>query len=183
MSKQTSKQTSKQNSKHKIDKTTNFSASNRGYDRMDRIADLMHRSIAKLLREEFKDPRVQFVTVAFVKVSRDLAHAKVYITVLDEQKTNETIKILNAAAGFFRSQLARMMSLRVVPKPQFIFDESILRGSKILSLIEKEVKQVRTVEGVNEIKAIKKAKTIEEIKEIDEIEEIEETKDTDEKTK
>ncbi len=116
-----------------------LNAPNRGFDRMDRIADLMHRSIAKLLREEFKDPRVEFVTVAFVKVSRDLAHAKVYVTVLDESKTLATIKILNGAAGFFRSQLARMMSLRIVPKPQFIFDESIARGTRILSLIERQV--------------------------------------------
>lgn len=128
-------------SKHKLDKTKSLNnfAPNKGYDRMDRIADSMHRSIAKLLREEFKDPRVEFVTVAFVKVSRDLAHAKVYVTVLDETKTAETIKILNNASGFFRSQLARLMSLRVVPKPQFMFDESILRGTRILSLIEQEV--------------------------------------------
>lgn len=128
-------------SKHKLDKTKSLNnfAPNKGYDRMDRIADSMHRSIAKLLREEFKDPRVEFVTVAFVKVSRDLAHAKVYVTVLDESKTAETIKILNGASGFFRSQLARLMSLRIVPKPQFIFDESVLRGTRILSLIEQEV--------------------------------------------
>lgn len=110
----------------------------KGYDRMDRIADSMHRSIAKLLREEFKDPRVEFVTVAFVKVAKDLSLAKVYVTVLDEAKTPETIKILNKASGFFRSQLARMMSLRCTPKIQFMFDESVLRGTRILSLIERE---------------------------------------------
>lgn len=117
-------------------KTKSLKASPQGYDRMDRIADAMHRSIAKLLQEEFKDPRIQFVTVAFVRVSRDLAHAKVYVTVLDEKKIAETLKILNGASGFFRSHLARMMSLRIVPKPQFIFDESVLRGDRILSLIE-----------------------------------------------
>lgn len=109
----------------------------KGYDRMDRIADLMHRSIAKLLREEFNDPRIGWVTVACVEVSRDLRHAKVFITIYEDTKVNETLKILNGASGFFRSQLARLMHLRVVPQPRFIFDESVLQGARIESLLDK----------------------------------------------
>lgn len=117
--------------------------SNRGFDRMDRIADLMHRSIAKILREDFKDPRIGWVTVVSVEVSRDLSIAKIYVTVLDETKIKSTLQILNKASGFFRSHLADLMHLRIIPKPIFIYDESILRGSRILSLIEKNVEPTK----------------------------------------
>ena len=109
---------------------------NKGYDRMDRIADQMHRFIAKLLREEFKDPRIGWVTVASVEVSRDLSFAKIYITVMEEDKIKSTLEILNKASGFFRSHLSQSMHVRLVPKPVFIYDESIARGARLLSLIE-----------------------------------------------
>lgn len=112
-----------------------FEKKGTGIDRMQRVSDLMHRSIAKLLREEFKDPRIGMVTISSVEVSRDLAHAKVYITVLQESKIKETIDILNEASGFFRGHLARTLNLRLVPKPRFIFDESVMRGSHIESLL------------------------------------------------
>lgn len=106
-------------------------------DRMDRVADLMHRNIARILREDFKDPRVGMVTIASVEVSRDLAHAKVYVTVFEETKVKETLAVLNGASGFFRAHLSRMINLRVVPRPRFIFDESLMRGSRINSLLSK----------------------------------------------
>lgn len=108
------------------------------YDRMDRIGDLIQRNIATLLREEFKDPRVQWVTVASVEVSRDLSYAKIYITVLEDDKVHQTLKILNRAAGFFRSHLAKKIHLRIVPELHFLFDDSTRRGIRITSLLEQE---------------------------------------------
>ncbi len=119
---------------------------------MQRVGDLMHRSIAKLLREEFKDPRIGMVTINSVEVSRDLAHAKVYITVLQESKIKETIDILNEASGFFRGHLARSLNLRVVPKPRFIFDESVLRGSHMESLLASVYDQNKKGRKENEYK-------------------------------
>lgn len=105
-------------------------------DRMQRIGDLMHRTIATLLREEFKDPRIGWVTVMAVEVSRDLSFAKVYVAVLEEEKVQETIKILNGAAGFFRGRLAKTSHLPLVPKLKFIFDESVKRGARINSILK-----------------------------------------------
>jgi len=122
--------------KGNVNKTKGNKSSNKSFDRMDRIADLMHRSIAKILREEFKDPRIGWVTIVSVEVSRDLAHAKVYVTVLEEEKVTLTLELLNKASGFFRSHLADLMHLRIVPKPHFIYDESIVRGTRILSLLD-----------------------------------------------
>jgi ribosome-binding factor A len=95
----------------------------------------MHRTIARILNEEFKDPRIGMVTVTSVEVSRDLSYAKVFVTVFEEAKVEETLKVLNQAAGFFRAQLAKSMHLRVVPRPHFIFDESVVRGSRMASLL------------------------------------------------
>jgi len=108
----------------------------KNFSRTQRIADLIHRIIAKLIREEFKDPRVGMVTVSEVTVSPDLKHAKIYVTVLEDPKTAQTLKILNEASGFFRSRLASDLQLRVIPKPHFIFDDSVVRGTRIASLLE-----------------------------------------------
>ena len=119
-------------------------------DRIERISDLMHRTIATLLREAFKDPRVKWVTVASVEVSRDLSHAKVYVTVLEDDKVEETLKVLNKATGFFRSHLARKMHLKIVPKIHFFFDDSTRRGIRITSLLEKEKVDDPTIDKENE---------------------------------
>jgi len=108
----------------------------RNFSRTERVADVVHRVFARVLRQEFKDPRVGMVTISSVSVSSDLKHAKIYVTVLEEDKTDETIKTLNYASGFFRSQLAAAVKLRVVPKPHFVFDGSVIRGNRITSLIE-----------------------------------------------
>lgn len=118
--------------------TGNITGNVKGVDRMHRIGDAMHRAIARLIREEFKDPRIGMVTVSHVEVSRDLSHAKVFVTVFEEEKVQETISILNAASGFFRGQLAHMMHLRLVPKPRFIFDGSVKTGTRIEYLLSQE---------------------------------------------
>lgn len=109
-------------------------------DRMHRIQDLIHRTVANLLREEFKDPRIGLVTVMSVDVSRDLSFAKVYVTVLEEDKIKETLAVLNKASGFFRSALAKTSHLRLVPKLKFEYDESVMRGARIDSLLHADSK-------------------------------------------
>ena len=108
----------------------------KNFSRTDRVGDLVHRILARVIREVFKDPRIGMVTVAEVKVSPDLRHAKVYVTVLEPEKVEKTLLVLNEAAGFFRSQLANALDLRVIPKPVFIFDDSVIRGNRIASLID-----------------------------------------------
>lgn len=104
--------------------------------RTARIGDVVHRHIARLLYEEFKDPRIGLVTIQSVDVSPDLSNAKVYVTVYEAEKVEESIKILNKAAGFFRAELSRLMHLRIVPKPHFIYAESVIKASRLVSLLE-----------------------------------------------
>ena len=108
----------------------------KNFNRADRVADVIQRLIARLLQEEFGDPRIGMVTITKVNVSPDLKQAKIYVTVLEEAKAKETIAILNHAAGFFRGHLARDLNLRVTPKPTFIYDETIIRANRINSILE-----------------------------------------------
>lgn len=106
-------------------------------DRTFKIAEYLHRGIASLIRDELNDPRIGMVTVIDVEVSRDLAHAKIFVSVLEETKIAETLHVLNNAAGFFRRRLAETGNLRIVPKLRFVFDESVIKGNRIHNLLSK----------------------------------------------
>jgi ribosome-binding factor A len=112
----------------------------KSFSRTTRVAEVSQRIIARAIREEFKDPRVGLITISSVVISPDLRHAKVYVTILPEEKIEETLKILNAASGFFRSKLAEQLSLRVVPKPHFVYDDSVIRGNRIVALLDADLK-------------------------------------------
>lgn len=113
----------------------------REFPRSHRVADQIQRELANILRTELKDPRVDtLVTVAGVAVSKDLSHATVYITLLDSGHAGETIRALNHAAGFLRSELASRMRLRGVPELRFRYDESPERGARLSALIDDAVR-------------------------------------------
>ena len=65
-----------------------------------------------------------------------MSFAKVYVTVLDQEKKEETIKALNNAAGFIRKTLADRVDVRHIPELSFVYDESIDYGKKIETIIE-----------------------------------------------
>ena len=107
--------------------------------RVDKVADLLKKEIALLIQGEVRDPRVGMASVTGVKVSRDLAHASVYVTLLGKtssEEIQEGIDALNKAAGFLRSLLAKTISLRTTPKLNFIYDDSLARGQFMTDLID-----------------------------------------------
>jgi len=103
--------------------------------RTDRVANTIQREIARLLAEEYKDPRVGMVTVLDVQVSKDLSHAQVFVSVLDDSKAAEAIAQLNKTAGFFRSHLAKILKSRLTPQVQFVYDDAHLRGTRINDIL------------------------------------------------
>lgn len=131
--------------------------------RVQRVADQIQRELASLIQMEVNDPRVGMVSVTGVSVSRDLAHAKVYVTVLnslsedaglnastlsepgdlDKLEVQENINALNKAAGYLRTLLAKRLSTRSVPKLRFYFDGSVERGQQLSSLIDSALKADR----------------------------------------
>jgi len=118
------------------------------FSRTDRIADQMQRDLAELIRSSLKDPRLGMVTVNQVTVARDLGYSDVYVTLLtaedldaDSEEVKTTIKILNGAAGFLRSELSRMIRLRTIPQLRFHFDASVKRGRQLDQLIKRARKK------------------------------------------
>jgi len=109
------------------------------YQRTSRISDLLQREIAVLIQREVKDPRLgKMITVSAVEISRDLSTAKIYITQLDTDKESvqATLKILNHASGYLRSQLGQRIKLRVTPQLRFIYDESVSHGAYLSGLMK-----------------------------------------------
>jgi len=114
----------------------------REFSRTHRVADFIKRELATLIQQEIRDPRVGLVSVTDVEVSRDLAHARVYATILgreSEKEAAESIEVLNKASGFLRTQLAKSSTARTTPTLRFYFDNSVGRGQYLSGLIDRAV--------------------------------------------
>ncbi|KYG89549.1 30S ribosome-binding factor RbfA [Metasolibacillus sp. FSL H7-0170] len=104
--------------------------------RSNRIAEQMKKELGDILGRKIKDPRVGFVTVTDVAVTGDLQQATVYITSLgNEREREETLKALEKAAGFIRSEIGSRIRLRRTPEILFEFDSSVEYGNKIDALL------------------------------------------------
>ncbi len=104
--------------------------------RANRVAEQMKKEMSDIIGRRLKDPRVGFVTVTDVEVTGDLQQAKVFITVLgDDDAKAETLKALEKAKGFIRSEIGSRIRLRKTPEIFFEFDESIEYGNRIEKLI------------------------------------------------
>ncbi len=107
------------------------------YSRSQRMAEQIRRELSGLVRDEIKDPRVNWVSFSAVKVSRDLSSAVVYFTVLNNDERDSAGEGLNKANGFIRRELAKRIRSRIVPSLKFVYDVSIERGTSMESLIAK----------------------------------------------
>ncbi len=100
----------------------------------------MQRELARLIQREIRDPRLGMVTVSGVEVSRDLSVARVYVSTLGgAADAEQTLAVLQRAAGFLRGELGRCMKLRTVPELRFRYDDSIERGNRVSRLIDAAV--------------------------------------------
>lgn len=106
--------------------------------RAERISRALRREISDVLRNELKDPRIGFVSVTDVELSSDLRQAKVFCSVLGEQEDKRrAIEGLRSATGFVRTEVARRIRLRHAPEINFVLDESIERGVRVVNLMSK----------------------------------------------
>ncbi|WLQ12052.1 30S ribosome-binding factor RbfA [Hahella aquimaris] len=115
----------------------------REFSRLDRVAEQIQKELAQLIQRELKDPRLGMVTVNSVKVSKDLSYADIYVTVLnlkdveDGDASKASLKVLESAAGFLRSELGRAIKLRVMPQLRFHYDASVSNAQRLGALIQK----------------------------------------------
>ena len=120
------------------------------FSRTRRVADQIQRHMAELIQMELGDPRVGMVTITGVDVTHEFERARVYFTVLgsslgdkahpdkpavENEQARITAAVLNKAAGYLRSALARRLKLRTTPQLIFIYDSSMEHGNRLTDLI------------------------------------------------
>ena len=108
----------------------------REFKRSERVAGQLRRELAQVIQHEVKDPAIGFISISDVEVTRDLAHAKVFVTVFESEKAAESLEALQRRAPFLRHRLSQEMRLRSVPELHFHHDSSVETGSRMDSLIE-----------------------------------------------
>lgn len=111
-----------------------------------RVGDFIRDELAAIIQREMRDPRVGMVSVNEVRVARDLSHADVYVSSLqagDEASRAALLQVLNKAAGFLRSALAKRHRMRTTPALRFRYDTLVEEGPRLEALIEKAVESDR----------------------------------------
>lgn len=112
----------------------------RRINRIQRVSQEIQRKISIILQRKIDDPRIGVPTISGVQISKDLKNAKIFVTFLDKNDPKEihsAITILQQASCFIRFLLARAVSLRFVPELLFKYDSSLIKGTKICSLVSK----------------------------------------------
>jgi ribosome-binding factor A len=106
--------------------------------RIERVNNLIRREISELIQHQAKDPRLDaFIAITEVSTSPDLKYAKVFVSCISgKQEEQKTLRVLTAASGFLRKELAKKVKLRRIPELSFHWDDSIEHGDRILRLID-----------------------------------------------
>lgn len=113
------------------------------FSRAERVGDTIQRELANLILQEIRDPRVGMANVNAVRVTDDLRNARIFVTFIDNPDQNaikQSVQVLNKASGFLRSKLHTRMTMRVIPKLHFEYDESVMRAAHLTDLIDSAVK-------------------------------------------
>ena len=106
------------------------------YQRIDRISEEVRREVDRISREELNDPRVTGTfSVTRAEVTRDLRYAKIYVSVLEDEKRDDLLRALRSAAGYIRRALGKSMLIRYSPELSFVKDENIAYGVHIAKVL------------------------------------------------
>ncbi len=108
-----------------------------GLRRIRRVEEVCKEELSKIIHESIKDPRIGFVTITEVKVSSDLRHARVYVSIMGtEEERRETYAGLESAKGYLRTCLGKKIRLRNLPELEFVSDEVTSRALKLEGIMK-----------------------------------------------
>jgi ribosome-binding factor A len=114
------------------------------YKRSTRVGDQIRKDISEIILHSLKDPRLGFITINEVELTDDLRIAKIFYTVLGDEKSKaESQKGLECARGFIQREIGKRIRLKRTPELIFKYDHSIDRAAKIEQLL-KEVQEKST---------------------------------------
>jgi ribosome-binding factor A len=106
--------------------------------RMRRVDEAVREVLSDAITKELKDPRIGFVTVTAVNTSRDLRHARVYVSVLGDQRQRDaTLEGLRSAHGYLQGVIASELTLKRTPTLVFEYDETVERAARLTELIDR----------------------------------------------
>lgn len=106
------------------------------YQRIDRISEEVRREVDRIIREELNDPRVSGTfSITRAEVTRDLRYAKIFVSVLEDDKRDDLLRALKSAAGYIRRSLGKSMLIRYSPELSFVKDENIAYGVHIAKVL------------------------------------------------
>ena len=106
-------------------------------DRTRKVASVVHRELSMILSAELADPRITSITITSIRMSRDLKHAKVFVTsCLSDPQLQSGIQALNRAASYIRRHLATRLNMKYTPSVSFVKDIAIERAERITELID-----------------------------------------------
>jgi len=107
------------------------------FGRNARVSSQMQKELSLIMQRDIDDSRLGFITITEVEVTKDLAVAKVYVTVLnvDEQGKRANVKLLNELAPAIRHELAKRMRLRHISELRFYYDDSFDTGMRVAELL------------------------------------------------
>ena len=107
----------------------------KSFQRTDRVSAQLRRDLGELVHAAVRDHGLPSVSVSDVEVTRDLAHAKVFVTALDPARAAEAVAALKELARELRFELGRRVRMRSVPELHFHYDDSVDRGERIEQLL------------------------------------------------
>ena len=107
----------------------------KSFHRSDRVSAQLRRELGTLVHEAVRNHGLPSVSVSDVEVTRDLEHAKIFVTALQPERAKEAMKALKELAPEIRFQLAQSVKMRHVPELHFQYDESVDRGERIENLL------------------------------------------------
>ncbi|ASA56319.1 30S ribosome-binding factor RbfA [Vibrio gazogenes] len=111
------------------------------FSRTQRVSQQLQKELAMILQREIRDSRLGMVTISEVKVSRDLAYAKVYVSFLcvGEQTPESCLKALKEHESHIRMMLGKRIRLRLTPEVRFVYDDTLVEGMRMSNLVNQAV--------------------------------------------
>ena len=110
----------------------------KSFQRTDRVSAQLRRDVGELVHAAVREHGLPSVSVSDVEVTRDLAHAKVFVTALDPARAAEAMAALKELARELRFELGRRVRMRAVPELHFHYDDSVDRGERIEQLLRED---------------------------------------------
>jgi ribosome-binding factor A len=112
--------------------------------RPERLAEQIKEEVSLIIAGDLHDPRVGFATVTDAKVSPDLRHARIFVSVLgSDEQVADSLAALNHAAGYIRHQLGAVLRIKRTPELHFVFDDTVRTAARIEELLKEEAEKAR----------------------------------------